>query len=77
MKITNVKSSSDFVKEIERLVTTKNIDFFEAVMHYCEVNNVEVETAAALIKQSTVLKLKIQYEAETLNLLKRTPRLPI
>jgi hypothetical protein len=77
MKLKNIKTSSDFVKEIELLVVEKNIDFFEAVMHYCETKNIEVETAASLIKQSTTLKAKIQFEAENLNLLKKTARLPI
>ena len=46
-------------------------------MHYCESNNIEVETAASLIKQSAVLKAKIQLEAENLNLVRRSGRLPI
>ena len=77
MKIVNIKTSSDFVKEIERLVTSKGLDFFEAVLHYCEINNIEVETAAALVKQNSVLKAKIQLEAENLNLVRRSGRLPI
>jgi len=77
MKISNIKSSSDFVKEIDRLVTTKNLNFVDAVIHYCETHNIEVETAASLVKQSTVLKSKIQMEAENLNLMRRSARLPI
>ena len=77
MKISNLKTSADFVKEIDKLVITKNINFFDAVLHYCEVNNIELETAAALVKQSTLLKSKIQYEAENLNMIKKTARLPI
>jgi phosphopantetheine adenylyltransferase len=77
MKINNIKTSSDFVKEIERIVVNKKIEFFEAVLLYCEENNIEVETAASLVKQNVVLKAKIQYEAENLNLIKRSSRLPI
>jgi hypothetical protein len=77
MKISNIKTSSDFVKEIEKLVLTKNLDFFDAVLHYCEMNNIEVETAAALVKQNSVLKAKIQYEAENLNMIRKSARLPI
>jgi len=77
MKINNIKTSSDFVKEIEKLVLTKNLDFFDAVLHYCEMNNIEVETAAALVKQNSVLKAKIQYEAENLNMIRKSARLPI
>ena len=77
MKISNIKTSSDFVKEIEKIVSQKHIDFFEAVIYYCEINNIEVETAAALVKQNSVLKAKIQYEAENLNMIRKSARLPI
>ena len=77
MSITSIKSTSDFVIDIEKLVVNKNINFFDAVILYCEINNIEVETAASLVKQSTVLKSKIQYEAENLNLMRKTARLPI
>jgi len=77
MKISNLKTSADFVKEIDKLVLNKNLNVFDAVLHYCEINNIELETAAALVKQSTVLKSKIQYEAENLNMIKKTARLPI
>jgi hypothetical protein len=72
-----LKSNDGFLKEIERLVKIKNIEFFEAVIYYCEVNNMEVETAASLVKQNNVLKAKIQFEAENLNMMKKSPRLPI
>lgn len=72
-----IRTNEDFTREIETLVRTKNIEFFEAVLHYCEINNIEVEVAASLVKQNGALKAKIQYEAENLNLVKRTARLPI
>ena len=77
MQLNNIKSSSDFVKEITQLVSDKNIGFFDAVIYYFETHNIEVETAASMIKQSTILKSKIQYEAEELNLMRKTARLPI
>lgn len=77
MQLNNIKTSSDFVKEITQLVSDKNIGFFDAVIYYCETHNIEVETAASMIKQSMLLKSKIQYEAEELNLMRKTARLPI
>lgn len=78
MKLLKVKSSSEFVLEIERIVKDKSIEYFEAVLYYCEMNNIEVETAAALVKQNSVLKGKIQVEAENINMIKRSSaRLPI
>jgi hypothetical protein len=77
MKISNIRTSADFVKEIDKLVISKNITFFDAVILFCESNNIEIETAASLVKQSTVLKAKIQVEAENLNMVKKSARLPI
>jgi hypothetical protein len=78
MKLTNIKSSSDFIKEIESIVKTKNIPYFDAVILYCEIHNIEVETAAALVKQNGTLKAKIQIEAEEVNMVKKSgARLPL
>lgn len=77
MKIANIKSSTDFIREIERLVVAKKISFFEAVIYYCEINNIEVESVAGMIRQNTVLKAKIQTDAENVNMMKKTARLPI
>ena len=78
MKINNVKSSADFIMEIENLVVDKNIEYIEAIVYYCEKHNIEVETVATIIKQNQVIKSKVQLEAENLNMVKRgSARLPI
>lgn len=77
MKLATIKTPSDFIVAIEKIVKEKRVDYFEAVIYYCERNNIEVETAAALVKQNGVLKAKIQVEAENLNMMKRSRRLPI
>jgi len=73
----HVKSSEELFKEIDKIVREKSIDYFEAVIYYCEKNKLEVEVAAALIKQNPTLKAKIQLEAEDLNMIKKTTRLPV
>lgn len=78
MKINNVKSSAEFIMEIETIVREKNIEYIEAIVLYCEKNNLEVETVATIIKQNQVIKSKVQLEAENLNMVKRgSARLPI
>jgi len=77
MKIINIKSASDFVIEIELIVKDKNCEYMDAIMIYCERNNMEVETVADIIKHNSILKSKLQYEAESMNMMKRTSRLPI
>ena len=69
--------SSSFVEEIENLCKDKNIEYIDAVVFWCEKNNLEIETAAYWIKKDPVMKSKIQVEAENMNILKKGARLPI
>ena len=66
-----------FTEDVENLCRTRNMEYIDAVIHWCEKNKVEVEYAAALIKKEPAIKAKIQVEAENLNVLKRGARLPI
>ena len=70
-------SNTVFVSEIEELCQSKNIEYIDAVIHWCEKNKYEVEYAAALIKKDATFKSKIQAEAENLNVLKKGARLPV
>lgn len=70
------KFNFDITKEIEKL-TRSGTDIIDAVVHVCAKHNIDIETAASLIKKDAVLKSKLQMEAENLNILKRSARLPI
>jgi len=75
--IITIKSSTEFMLMIEKIVVDKRIGYLDAVIFYCENNNIEIETAAALIKGSTKMKARIQDDAEELNYLPKTRKLPI
>ena len=64
---------SKFAQEIEKLVQC-NIDmnYIDAIIYFCEENNVDLESVPKLI--SKPLKEKIKYEAMELNFLKKTSR---
>lgn len=68
---------NNFVEEIELICREKNIKYIDAVVMWCEKNNLDVEIAAYWIKKDFSMKMKIQAEAENLNILKRGARLPI
>lgn len=71
------KSASDFMAEIEVVVKEKRITHLEAVLLYCEEKGIEIETAASLIKSSVKMKARIQDDAEELNMLPKSRKLPI
>jgi hypothetical protein len=62
-----------FAQEIETLVhSEEKMSYIDAIIHFCEKNNLDVESVPKLI--SKPLKEKIKYEAMELNFLKKTSR---
>jgi hypothetical protein len=72
VKINKVISVSDFVTEIEELVENNDMDYMDACVLYAESKSIEIETVASLVKQSLILKQKVQSEGESANMLKKT-----
>jgi|TARA_B100001059_G_scaffold205921_1_gene216321 hypothetical protein len=64
---------SRFAQEIESLVQ-KNADmnYIDAIVHFCELNSIDLESVPKLI--SKPLKEKIKCQALELNFLKRSSR---
>jgi len=62
---------------IETLVRDQNVSYMDAIVHWCEQNEMEVETAAKLV--SPLIKEKMFVEAQNANLLveKKGATLPI
>ena len=77
MEELKIKTSVKFAEEIEELVWQYDIDYIDAVMLYCEQNNLEVETVASLVKGNANLKSRMQSDAENLNFLPKVARLPV
>ena len=62
-----------FAQEIEGLVqVNSDMNYIDAIIHFCDQNNIDVESEPKLI--SKPLKEKIKYEASELNFLKRSSR---
>lgn len=65
-----------FNLDIEEIVLEKSLNYIEAIVYYCEANDIEVEVAAKMINRNTKEKLKAN--ANTLNLLvDKTRSLPL
>jgi hypothetical protein len=65
----------EFSTKIQEMANTNNIHCMEAILMHCEETGVEVEIAATLI--SPHLKSRIREEAQSVNLLKKTSKLPL
>ena len=67
-----------FAESIESLVLeNKDMNYIDAIVHFCDQNNIDVESVPKLI--SKPLKEKIKCDAQQLNFMKKTSRakLPI
>ena len=70
--------AAKFAQEIEKMVQENpELNYIDAVVVFCELNQIELESVPKLL--SKPLKEKLKYNAQELNFLKRTSRakLPI
>jgi|TARA_B100000003_G_scaffold20405_1_gene16440 hypothetical protein len=63
---------SKFSLEIEKIVADEKINYIDAIVHYCEINELEVDSITKLV--SKPLKEKLKWDATRLNFMKRTSR---
>lgn len=63
---------SKFALEIETIVAAENMNYIDAICHYCELNGLDVESIAKLV--SKPLKERLKNDAVNLNFMKRTSK---
>mgnify|MGYP005744028815 FL=1 len=61
-----------FAMDIEKIVVDEDLNYIDAIIHYCEINNIEVESVTKLI--SKPLKERLKWDAIRLNFMKKTSR---
>ena len=66
-------STSKFSKIITEIVEEKEISYMDAIMDYCQKNQLDIESAAKLINQK--IKKQLKEEAIELNFMKNEEHL--
>ena len=61
-----------FALEIEKIVANEDLNYIDAIIHYCDINSLEVESVTKLI--SKPLKERLKWDAIRLNFMKKTSR---
>ena len=61
-----------FAMEIESIVSKEEMNYIDAICHYCEINGLEIESVTKLV--SKPLKEKLKWDAQELNFMKKTSR---
>ena len=66
-------TAARFSQDVEKLVlNNSDMNYIDAVIHYCEINEIELESVSKLV--SKPLKEKLKYDAQKLNFMKKTSR---
>ena len=63
---------SKFAIEIEKIVSNERLNYIDAIVHYCEINELEVDSITKLV--SKPLKERLKWDAIRLNFMKKTSR---
>lgn len=61
-----------FAQEVEKIAHENSMNYIDAIVHYCESNEIEIESVPKLM--SKPLKEKLKYDAQKLNFMKKTSR---
>ena len=69
-----ILSPQDFTITIEHIKKSKNMTYIDAIQYYCEQNKIEPETIGKLVQGA--LKQKVREEAESLNFLPKSTKIP-
>lgn len=65
----------EFSLMVEDMASKLKCSRIDAIIHHCNTTGLEIEVASTLI--SSALKAKIKEEAQEINMLKKTSKLPI
>ena len=66
-------TAARFSQEVEKIaVSNSDMNYIDSVIHYCEVNEIELDSINKLI--SKPLKEKLRHDAQQLNFMKKTSR---
>ena len=74
-ELLNMFTSERYNNEINTIVATTKMSYLDAIMYHADENGLESETVAGLINVKT--KNKLREEAEALNFMPKTSKLPI
>jgi len=65
-------TTAKFSQEVEKIAYENSMNYIDAIVYYCETNEIELESVPKLL--SKPLKEKLKYDAQKLNFIKKTSR---
>lgn len=68
--------SEKILKEVSKYVN-KDVTFIDALVHYAQEHDIEIELIGEIVRRSTILKAKVRDDAEKYKLVEQTTKLPL
>lgn len=68
-------TAESILREVNRYVN-EDVSYIDALVHYAETHGVEIEVIGDIVRRSQIMKAKVHEDAEKLNLVEKTQRLP-
>ncbi len=66
-------TAAKFSQEVEKIAfDNPDMNYIDSVIHFCEMNEIEIDSVSKLI--SKPLKEKLKFDAQQLNFMKKTSR---
>jgi len=65
-------TTAKFSQDVEKVAFENEMNYIDAIIFYCEKNEIEIESVPKLI--SKPLKEKLKYDAQKLNFIKKTSK---
>ena len=63
-------------KEISKHINNE-VSYIDALVHYAQVHDLEIEVLGEIIRRSAIIKSKVRDDAEKLNLIEVSHKLPL
>lgn len=63
------EKTRDFGMAVERLVVDSDLTYMDAIVHLMDKQGLDEDTVSKLVKKNPVIKIKLEMECESLNLL--------
>ena len=63
-------------KEVSKYVCDE-VTYIDALVHYAEKNDIEIELLGEIIRRSSILKSKVRDDAEKLKMVEVSQKLPV
>lgn len=77
LKLAKAIDTKSFYNAIDNLVIKHNMKYIDAIVFFCENNDVEIETAASMIASNYRIKSLLKMEGEELHYITKTAKLPV